>query len=149
MGMQRQLMLLNLMTFFADIWGWKNGVAEVGRQGCANARCCLLLLQPRLANKLLASGKTLEGWKRLAPALHYLPIPYHLTLGLVSFMLSEGELGAAVATWLAFRALLRPGEALALRVRDIVIPGSIVELSRGCSFGGTADRDQNRGWGEV
>lgn len=101
---------------------WRAGVASSGRQVCVNARCCLLLLRPRLLCRLQGSGKCLEGWKKLIPPIQFRPVPYLMLVGVMSFQLGEGDWVFALATWVTYHCLLRPGEALALKVRDVIRP---------------------------
>lgn len=64
---------------------WRAGDGRAGRQLCVNARCCILLLRPRLMRVLMASSRALEGWRRLAPATHYIPLPYFMVVSFIEF----------------------------------------------------------------
>ena len=87
----------------------------------------------RMAGPLLKSTWTLlRGWRRLEPIKTRVPIPYHVLCGVLIFCLARGFhfRGALLAewwstmleAWLAFSALLRPGEVGSLRVGDLLFP---------------------------
>ena len=69
-----------------------------------------------------ASGKMLEAWKRISPAVHYTPLPFSLFVLFIDRMLELVMVECALLTWTAYHCLLRPGEALAVLVGDVVLP---------------------------
>lgn len=123
---------------------WEENVSGSTRQHCVNLRCCLILLRPRLCNRLQGSLKCLEGWKKLSPPTHYLPVPYGLTLLMITGFMKEGELETAILTWLCYHCLLRPGEGMALKVRDIVFPEQSHGDLTGSHSGGAIEEHENR-----
>ncbi len=81
---------------------------------------------------LKGSWLAVKGWKALIPTRTRVPITRYLLESLLVMMLinSAQEQGSerkiwircALATWLSFSCLLRPGEALNLRVGDLTFP---------------------------
>jgi len=65
----------------------------------------------------------LRSWNRLHPGESYWPISFELALTIAVWLLAQGWAEAAAGVLVAHRALLRVGELLRLRVRDILFLG--------------------------
>jgi hypothetical protein len=63
----------------------------------------------------------LEAWRRLAPSIHYPPLPYAVLLVMVDTLWRGGEWEMGLYLWLSHHCLLRPGEAFRMKVRDVVL----------------------------
>ena len=100
------------------------------------------VLRPRLKQRLKQTWATLKAWEELQPSQVRSPIPIALLMG----MLCRARINSEIATsriesrkWMIFSVLvslgffgvLRPGELLALRKRDITLPNNI-SLSLPC-----------------
>ena len=87
----------------------------------------------RISGSLLAGAwQAIKGWKAMRPSRPRTPITRHLLEALVLAAFSKGYnsrgatrerwWAAALGFWLGFECLLRPGEVLGLKVRDVVVP---------------------------
>ena len=110
---------------------WNSFETDEGRQLCVLGRCGLLLLRPRLTGFLRTSGKMLEAWKRVMPPVHYTPLPFPLFVLFVQEMFDRGETDMALCTWLTYHCILRPGEAILARVRDLHLPDTLEAIMQG------------------
>ena len=78
---------------------------------------------------LKGAWRAIQGWRSLQPVRSRIPITAQVLYGLFVFGLREGWRedgflraqiwGCVLALWLGFACLLRPGEILQLRVRDV------------------------------
>lgn len=96
----------------------------VGKSTGANAVYGLGMFLPNTRSKLQTAKLALRGWNKLIPPKPYPPISWPLTCLVAASMAAHGDALAAVATLVAFDALLRVGELVALRRNDIVLPDS-------------------------
>ena len=67
----------------------------------------------------------LEAWKRVMPPVHFTRLPFALFVLFVDDMFGRGEVELGLLTWLTYHCILRPGEALLARVRDLRLPSSL------------------------
>ena len=84
---------------------------------------------------LRGSWAAIRGWRVLQPVRSRVPMSKTILKALLITLLAtghsqsgfvrEGYWGAMLATWLAFEALLRPGETEALRVEDLCFPSAM------------------------
>ena len=74
---------------------------------------------------LTRSKRALQGWHKLDPGRTRPPVPWPLIALLALRMAEKGLLASAAAVLIMFVAYLRPGEALGLRVEDLVMPSPL------------------------
>eukprot|EP00808_Paulinella_micropora_P010315 g76969.t1 len=106
-----------LVDFIYFSWAEKEGR---GRQAAVNAVYGVIMLNPRLREKLVLAKLALTGWKKLCPVVSFPPLSWNQVLAIIFILLSRRKVTAAVAVLLAFESLLRIGELFALRVSDVI-----------------------------
>ena len=70
--------------------------------------------------KFTAAFKVLEAWAKEQPALQAPPVPRKVALAMVAALHLYGAIESSLVLLLCFVGLLRIGEALGLRVDDLV-----------------------------
>ena len=85
-----------------------------------NARSGLMHFLPRLRGKLHGSQRLLTAWKKHELPQRAPPLPRAFLLALAGKALMEHDLRLCVALLLGFHAMLRTGELLAVRARDLL-----------------------------
>ena len=125
----------------AEVWAWDRFLERLVRRsfdrGVSIQQVVLGILsvqrRKRISGSLLAGAwQAVKGWKAIRPSRPRTPITRHLLEALVLAAFSKGYnsrgatrerwWAAALGFWLGFECLLRPGEVLGLRVRDVVVP---------------------------
>ena len=81
----------------------------ISRQSCVFARAGLILLRPRLGGVLRTSGRLLEAWRRVAPSVHYAPMPYGVFLLMMQYYFENEYWDMAMYLWLSFHCFA-PGK---------------------------------------
>ena len=91
-----------------------------GRTHMANTIFGLQLFVPQVRGHLRLSAQALMGWKARHPGQRHPPLTWDLSVAIAAQLARWGRFDMAVATLLAFSALLRIGELVALRVEDFL-----------------------------
>jgi integrase len=91
-----------------------------GRTHLAHTMAGLQLFVPQLRGHLRLSAQALLGWKARHPGQRHPPLTWDLTVAIAAQLARWGRFDMAVATLLAFCALLRIGELVSLRVEDFL-----------------------------
>ena len=74
---------------------------------------------PKLKKNLPSAWRLLSAWQRAELPARAPPLTPMLVMALVGFFLCSNQDDMAVLTWLSFHAMLRTGEALGLRAKDL------------------------------
>jgi integrase len=82
--------------------------------------CGIIMYRPNLRRRLPLSRAALNGWRVLKPSTQHPPLTWPLTCAIAYHMALNGHVRAAVGTVLAFDCLLRIGELISLRGRDVI-----------------------------
>ena len=69
-----------------------------------------------------AASAAVEGWKHSLPTHMAAPMPQEVCLALVNLLFTSGKREVAIIILLCFAGVLRVGEALQLRVSDVLTP---------------------------
>lgn len=93
---------------------------DKGRTRVAHTMAGLQLFVPQLRGHLRLSAQALLGWKTRHPGQRHPPLTWDLTVAIAAQLARWGRFDMAVATLLAFSALLRIGELVGLRVEDFL-----------------------------
>lgn len=94
----------------------------VGFNNAANLVHGLVMFMPRLKGRLPLSNRSLLGWRKLRPPQPHPPLTRPLACAIAVELARMGMMRYAVATLLAFDALLRVNEFMNLRVEDVILP---------------------------
>ena len=89
------------------------------RQLAVNTVYGLYYLHPSIRDQLADSEQLLNGWTRLRPSLSHPPLTWPLVTLIAVTMATNSYGDGALATLVAFDALLRISEFASLRVRDV------------------------------
>jgi integrase len=111
------------LTAFAHALLQESGGARGARQKVVNARCGLVAFMALPAGALPLSARALRAWTREAPVESYPPLPFAALLVVARQLWLRGERQCAAGVVLAFAALLRVGELVAMRVEDAAEAG--------------------------
>jgi len=93
----------------------------VGPQLCGTAISAVARLYGK-RRKYPAASLTVEGWRSGLDVRQAPPMPMMVCYALVTVLCGQRRPQVAGVTLLAFTAVLRIGEALALRMRDVLLP---------------------------
>ena len=74
----------------------------------------------KVKGTLLRSRRALRGWRKQVPPKSRLPLPRTVAFGIAMRLLSLQQKSMALMVLLSFDAYLRPGEAHALKVKNLV-----------------------------
>ena len=92
------------------------------RQLAVNSVYGLYMLHPELRRQLRGSEGLLAAWQRLVPFVSHPPLTWPLTVAIARTMAAHGYPECAIAALVAFDAMLRVGELVAINVRDVSLP---------------------------
>lgn len=98
----------------------------VGKGAASNCFNGILYFVPELQNQrvaLPAAAQALRGWRKAKPVQSYPPITWEVAVSIAVQMARHGEVGMAVGVLLAWDAMLRLGELVALRTSDVMLSG--------------------------
>ena len=95
-------------------------------QAGRDALSALQKLWPR--RRWTAAWQVVRGWSQLVPPKRAPPLPEEVAMALVTLFMAAGRPACSLASLLAFCGLLRIGEALNIRRRDIVLGDRLVVL---------------------
>jgi integrase len=91
-----------------------------GRGGAEKAYAALVLAIPQAKGKLFMSSLALRGWRKGRPSQHWPPITWEVSCSIAIRMIRlTDDFRYAVAALLSFDCLLRVGELLAIRRKDV------------------------------
>lgn len=111
------------MEEFISFWYRKHSGRN--KQGALNAIYGVYFLWPEYRHSLRRSEQLLRGWNRLAPPVSHPPLTWPLTVLIAITLAKNGQVDAAIATLVAFDALLRCSELVGLLVTDVSLPGDL------------------------
>ncbi|CAE7708857.1 AMY1.1 [Symbiodinium sp. CCMP2592] len=74
-----------------------------------------------LKGKMVRSRRALRGWRKLVPPRSRLPLPKMVTYGIAMRLLFKGEREAALLVLMSFDTYVRPGEAMDLLKKSLVL----------------------------
>lgn len=92
-------------------------------QTMTKALCCIVHRVPSMKENFKQSRRALDGWRRDKDTKHAAAITRRMLIAFCGAMIARRREAEAACTAVAWGALLRAGEALALQAGDIVPPG--------------------------
>jgi hypothetical protein len=86
---------------------------------------CLSSRRPSLRRHLQGAWDLAFTWTRAEPVCHHTAMPWQILLAMISLSLSYGWVNVAGALALSWGSLLRAGELLAAKRRDLLLPRDV------------------------
>lgn len=93
------------------------------KQLAANTIFGIYALLPHSRGLLKGSEQLLKGWNRLTPSVSHPPLTWPVTVLIAVTLAKNRMIDAAIATLVAFDALLRVGELTNITIHDVSFPG--------------------------
>jgi len=110
-----------LVVYFTALFA-EDYDSAVGSTTQAAVRHFLPDIGSKKVSPLPRSDRALRGWKALLPPAQRLPLPRAAAGAIAGVMINTGRPILGLFVLLCFSTYLRPGEAIRLRKRDLVIP---------------------------
>lgn len=119
------------------------------KQVSVNLLSGLLLYFPDIKGHLPLLARAVKAWQRVKPAKSWQPLPVATVMLVICTLVRNGKHDVAAALALCFSSLMRPGEVLAARRRDVALRGdprlaSLDEKYSGTVFIGSAKTGANQ-----
>jgi integrase len=112
-----------ISTYLSELYLYHDEKGSSGKTEAAQTVFGLLHFQPTLQKTQLRTAiGILAGWNRLKPSISHPPMTFTITVAVAVTMMTNGHIGAAIATLTAWDCYLRVSELCNLKVKHILTP---------------------------